>query len=203
MSKEWLKDREQVIENAYFRQRDRELIERLREQGRLERERQALGARLGRSDADPLPAELQRTGFAGEGLALLHLMPLVDVAWADRGITARERALVLALAEGRGVEPGTEPYARLEGWLDRRPDQAVFDAAYEGIRALLAQTDATARASTGAELVAASTRVAQATGGILGMAPISREERECLERIAELLTGEGDADQDAGPPAAE
>jgi len=197
MSREWLKDRESAVENAYFRKKDQELIDRLRERARQESERQALGTRLGRPADDALPAELQRLGFTADTLALLHLVPLVDVAWADRGVTERERALVLALAESRGVAPDTDAYRRLQGWLDRRPEQAVFDTAYEAMRALLARDDPSLRAGTREELVAASTRVAQATGGVLGMAPISREEKACLAHIAELLTagpdsGEGD-----------
>ena len=189
MSKEWLKDRERVLEEEYFRRRDQELISRLREQGRLEKERLVLRDRLG-SDDERLPAALQEAGFSADGLALLHLVPLVDVAWADKGVTARERELVLALAARRGVSRDTPEYRRLEGWLERRPDQQVFEIAYTAIQALLAREDATARQTTRQELVQWTTRVAEATGGILGMRPISREERECLDRIADLVMKE-------------
>ncbi|MDP6581501.1 MAG: hypothetical protein QF681_12670 [Vicinamibacterales bacterium] len=193
MSKEWLKDRERALENEYFRRKDAELIARLREQGRLEQERRALRDQLGSVD-ERLPAELQQAGLTDEGLALLHLVPLVDVAWADKGVTARERDLVLALAARRGVAVDTPEHERLEGWLKRRPDQQVFETAYEAIRTLLEHQETSARNTSRLELVAWTTRVAEATGGILGMLPISREERECLDRIAELITTEpGDA----------
>ncbi len=191
MSKEWLKDRERAIENEYFRRQDQVLIAQLREQGRLERDRQTLRDRLG-TDDDRLPTKLQEAGFSADGLALLHLVPLVDVAWADKGITPRERELVLALAASRGVSPETPEHRRLVGWLERRPDQQTIDTAYAAIQALLAQQETSARATTRLELVASTTRVAEATGGILGMAPVSREERECLDRIAELLSREPD-----------
>ncbi|HJN44494.1 MAG: hypothetical protein QGI10_03835 [Vicinamibacterales bacterium] len=197
MSKEWLNDRERALENEYFRRKDQELIARLREQGRLEQERRALRDQLGSAD-DRLPAELQQAGFTDAGLALLHLIPLVDVAWADKGVTARERDLVLALAARRGVAEDTPEHRRLEGWLKRRPDQQVFETAYEGIRALLAHQETSVRTTTRLELVAWTTRVAEATGGILGMLPISHEERECLDRIAELITTEP---RDAGVAA--
>ena len=187
MSKAWLKDREQALEDEYFHRRDQELIARLREQGRLERDRQVLRSRL-RSADDHLPAELQEAGFTADGLALLHLLPLVDVAWADKGITARERDLVLALAASRGVAQDSPEHRRLGGWLERRPEQEIFDTAYEAIRVLLAQQDEAGRATTRLELLGWSTRVAEATGGILGMAPISGDERDCLDRIADLFT---------------
>ena len=199
MSKEWLKDRERVLEEEYFRRRDQELISRLREQGRLEADRLALRDRLGTED-ERLPAALQDAGFSADGLALLHLVPLVDVAWADKGVTARERELVLALAARRGVSADTPEYRRLEDWLERRPDQQVFETAYTAIQTLLARQDPPARQTTRHELVQWATRVAEATGGILGMLPVSREERECLDRIAELVT---DTPDDAGTPASD
>lgn len=186
MSKEWLQDRERALENEYFRRKDQELIAKLREQGRQERERQALQDRLGSPD-DRLPAALQKAGFRADGLALLHLVPLVDVAWADKGITGRERELVLALAERRGVAPESPDHRQLIDWLARRPDQTTFDTAYAAIQTLLSQQDAKTRATTRIELVQMTTRVAEATGGILGMMPISREERECIDRIFERL----------------
>ena len=179
----------------YFRAKDQELIARLREQGRLERERRQLKDTLGSAD-ERLPGALQQAGFSADGLALLHLVPLVDVAWADKGITARERELVLALAARRGVAEDSPEHERLEGWLDRRPEQSVFDTAYEAIRTLLAHQDVSRRSATKEELVEWTTRVAEATGGILGMVSISRDERECLDRIAEIVTtepGEGGA----------
>lgn len=188
MSKQWLNDRERALENEYFHRWDQELIARLREQGRLEREREELRSRLWNAD-DRLVVELQEAGFTADGLALLHLVPLVDVAWADRGITPRERDLVLALAASRGVAPGSTEHQRLEEWLDRRPEQAIFDTAYEAIRALLGQQDVAGRADSRQELIAWTTRVAEATGGILGMFPISGDERDCLDRIAKLVGG--------------
>lgn len=140
MSKAWLEDRERALEDEYFHRRDQELIARLREQGRLEQERQVLRSRLWSVD-DHLPAELQAAGFTADGLALLHLLPLVDVAWADKGITARERDLVPALATSRGVAQDSPEHRRLEGWLERRPEQEIFDTAYEAIKVLLAQQD--------------------------------------------------------------
>lgn len=189
MSKEWLGDRERALENEYFRRRDQELIQKLREEGRIERERQQIGERLGTVD-DRLPAELQKLGFRADGLALLHLVPLIDVAWADKGVTQRERDLVLALAERRGVTADSPEHHQLVKWLTQRPHQHVFDTAYEAIRTLLAHDTKTGRATTQQELVDMSTQVAEATGGILGMMPVSRGERECLDRISDVLTAQ-------------
>ena len=99
----------------------------------------------------------------------------------------RERQLILALAARRGVAEDTPAYAQLVGWLDRWPDRRFFQTAYSGIRAMLAQEDPQTRAAGERDLIEWSTKIAEATGGILGMMPISREEREVLTRIAGRL----------------
>ena len=116
---EWLKDRERALENEYFRRKDRELIAALREQGRQEKERGELKRRLGVAD-DSLPTDLQAAGFTPDNLALLHLVPLIDVAWAEGGVEARERQLIVALAARRGVTE-TSPFTRSSsvGWTNR------------------------------------------------------------------------------------
>ena len=44
------------------------------------------------------------------------------------------------------------------------------------------------RAETEHDLLEWATKIAEATGGILGMVPACRDERECIKRIAARLT---------------
>ena len=185
--KRFLEDREHALENEYFHRKDRELIERLREEGRKESERQDLEDRLGTHDTAFLKA-LQTAGFTPDNLALLHLVPLVEVAWAEGDVTRRERELILALAARRGVTTDRPAHAQLVGWLDDRPDDAFFETTYEAIRKMLALEDETSRHAAQLDLESWSTKIAEATGGILGMIPISKDERECLRRIAERIS---------------
>ena len=196
-AKEWLRDREQALENEYFRRRDRELIERLREQGRQERERQALEGELGIHD-EAFLSRLQAAGFGPSNLALLHLVPLVEVGWADGELEPRERELILALAESRGITPGSEAHDQLDGWLAMHPGQEFFETTFSAIRMSLDAQDAPTRKHTTDDLVAWCTRIAEATGGILGMMPISHDERECLRHIAAKLDRRPDDGDDDG-----
>jgi hypothetical protein len=185
--KDWLETRERALENEYFRRKDRELIDKLRQQGRKERDRRGLEEQLDTHDPALLDA-LQAEGITPENLALLHLTPLIEVAWAEGEVTPRERELVLALAARRGVEPDTPSYQRLAGWLDQNPGQDFFATATNAIRKMMALQDLGTRDAEKRDLLAWSTRIAEATGGILGMMPISGEERECLRRIASRFT---------------
>ena len=194
MSDEWLGKRERALENEYFRRQDQELIAKLKEQGRRERERLEIEDRLGLHDPE-LVTHLQEIGLSPATLPLLHLIPLIEVAWAEGEVTPRERALIVGLAERRGVQPGDAAHAQLGSWLDQRPEQEFFETALEAIRRTLEIQDPQERRETERDLLAWATRIAEATGGILGMMPISREERECLRRLAEGLP---DADASAG-----
>ena len=113
-SKRFLEDREHALENEHFHRKDQELIERLREEGRRQAERRGLEDRLDTHDAAFLE-RLQAAGFAPDNLALLHLVPLVEVAWSEGEVTSRERKLILAMAARRGVVADGPAYGQLVG----------------------------------------------------------------------------------------
>ena len=187
MMKPWLGDRGHALEEEYFWRKEKELIARLREAARRQKETHNLQELLGTMD-DKLPTELQAVGITPETLALLHLAPLLEVAWAEGAVNARERELILAMAERRGVAPNSPTYERLVGWLDQRPEQELFDRACEGARLLLAGLPPDERNTATKDLVKSCTLVAEAAGGILGMVAISSEEREALAHITGRLT---------------
>ena len=189
MTKQWLGDRGHALEEEYFWRKEKELIARLREQARRQKETHDLQKLLGTRD-DTLPTELRAAGITPETLVLLHLAPLLEVAWAEGEITARERELILAMAERRGVTPESPTHERLVGWLDQRPEPELFDRACEGARLLLAKLQPDERSATTKDLVKNCTLVAEAAGGILGMGAISPEEREALAHITSRLTEE-------------
>src|SRR5688572_4374570 len=70
--------------------------------------------------------ELQALGFTVETIALLPLMPVLQVAWAEGGVSAAERAMIIDLARAREIVPGSEADAQLQEWLDRKPSEATF-----------------------------------------------------------------------------
>ena len=124
MSKDFLGKRGRALEDEYFWKKEQALITRLREEGRRERERRVLKARLNADEA--MLAELQKAGVTPDNLALLHLAPLVEVAWAEGEVTQRERELILALAERRGLGPDDPAFDQLTQWPRRQPGGCVF-----------------------------------------------------------------------------
>ena len=186
--KEWLGDREHALEEEYFWRKEHELVARLREESRRAQARRALGNQLGHA-GEPLVRSLQDAGFTDANLGLLHVVPLVEVAWADGAVSAPERHRILAMAAQHGIQPNTQSGAQLTAWLDERPDEHLFDMAVAAIRFLLHQEkDQDTRTSVANDLVQCCTKVAQATGETLGLVRVSHNERDCLARLRQALT---------------
>lgn len=185
MADDFLGDRRKTHEDEYFRRKDRELVEKMRQAAAAEQARRDLGAKTGMTDPD-LIRELQELGFTPDTVSLLPLVPIVQVAWAEGGISPAERTLLLELARGRGIEAGSAADHKLADWLDRQPSADVFARATRLISAMLA-SDAPPRDLSAEDLVKHCERIAAASGGILGIGRVSAEERAILEQIATQL----------------
>ena len=180
--------RGRALEEDYFRRRDQKLIEKMREKVAAERAQQALGATTGLTDP-VLLEDLQALGFTLETVSLLPLVPVLQVAWAEGGVTAGERELIRKLAEARGIRPGTPADARLTNWLEHRPSDAVFAGAGRLIRAMMESNAEVVDNLSADDLVAYSEKVAAASGGVFGIGRVSGEERALLASIAADLKG--------------
>jgi hypothetical protein len=182
MADDTLHKRGRTLEDDYFRKKDRELIEKLRQTAATEQARQELGRKAGLEDPE-LVKELQDLGFTLDTVGLLPLMPIIQMAWAEGGVTKAERELIVRLGRSRGVEAGGAADRKLTEWLDTRPADDVFARARRLIAAML--DSATAPGELKADdLVKYCEEIASASGGILGIGRISAEERALLASIA-------------------
>ena len=185
-----LAERGRAFEDDYFRKKDRELIEKMRTAAAADQTRQALTSGTGLTDP-ALLAELQALGFAPDTVSLLPLVPLVQMAWAEGGVSEAERDLIFELARSRGIASASAADQQLNGWLENRPSDDVFAGAMRLIRAMLDSGAAPAGVSAD-EVVKHTEEIAAASGGILGIGRISAEERALLERITADLKGPRD-----------
>lgn len=184
-----LADRGRALEEDYFRKKDRELIEKMRAVDAAAKARKDLGASTGLSDPALLD-ELQALGFTPETVPLLPLIPLVRVAWAEGGVSAQERKMVVDLARARGITAGSGADRQLADWLDRQPSEAVFTRAMRLISAVMSGQSANTASLSAEDLVKYCEEIAAASGGLLGIGKVSSEERKLLASIAaELKAG--------------
>jgi hypothetical protein len=178
--------RGKALEDEYFHRKEKDLIEKLRQRAAAEAQRQELSEATGIPDEDILKT-LQEMGYTRETVSLLHLVPLINVAWADGKVTAQEREMILEAASLHGVTGGSAAYLQLTDWLDNRPSEEYFEQALRVVGSILESTPEP-RGWSGDEVLADSIRVAEASGGILGFgSKISDEERAMLERIARAV----------------
>jgi hypothetical protein len=175
-------------EEEYFRRKDRELIERMRQQTAAASARQALETATGIHDAGSLQ-DLEALGFTPQTIALLPLVPVLQVAWAEGGVSSAERELIVNLARSRDIEPGSEADAQLLEWLDRRPAEEMFRKAGRLIAAMLDHPEGTEMQVSADDLMKYCEQIAHASGGIFGFGSVSAEEKSALQQIAAQLKG--------------
>ena len=173
-------------EEDYFRQKDRELLEKMRAAAAADQTRKELGSATGIQDA-ALLQELEGLGFTPNTIALLPLVPVLQVAWAEGGVSAAERTMIVNLARQRGIQAGGTADGMLMEWLDRRPAENTFRQASRLIAAMLDQPAAGGQHLTADELIRYCEQIAAASGGLFGIGKVSAEERTALEQIARGL----------------
>ena len=183
---DFLDDRRRASEEDYFRKKDRELIEKMRQAAAAERDKNEMSARTGLRDPE-LVRDLLELGFTPETISVLPLAPIVQMAWAEEGITPAERTLILRLARERGVAEGSPADRLLSEWMTRKPSDEVFARATRLIRAMLDSGAPDGNQLTADDLIRYSENIAAASGGILGMGKVSADERATLAKIVAAL----------------
>lgn len=129
-------------------------------------------------------------GIRASTLAALTLVPLIEVAWADDRMEAKERDAILAGAEATGLEKESPSYRLLEIWTLERPAPAVVTAWEEFVRQVQHDLEPGERQRFQDRLLAPAKAVAEAAGGFLGLtSKISAEERAVLERMERAVRG--------------
>lgn len=180
-------DRARGLEEEYFRKKEQELIEKLRLSAQATSERRAIGDAIGVTDEKVLD-NLLELGYTRDTVALLHLVPLVQVAWAEGNVSKAERALIMEAAAARGVTKGSAAHKKLVEWLERRPSDSFFQKTLAIIQAILGALPEDKQEGSKRDLVAYCTRIAEASGGILGLgSKIHDAENALLRKIAASL----------------
>jgi ADP-ribose pyrophosphatase YjhB (NUDIX family) len=173
-------------EEEHFRKKDRELIEKLRRADAEARARRALEQETGLHDPAMLE-ELSHLGFTPDTIALLPLVPVLQVAWARAGVSAAERALIVSLARSRGIAAGSAADRQLKDWLEYRPSEDTFHKATRLIAAIIESPEGGAVHVSADELIGYCDKIAHASDGIFGIRRVSHEERAALEEIAATI----------------
>lgn len=184
--KEVFGDRRRALEDEYFHRQERELMEKLRQRGLEDATRRGMSERTGVADEEIL-RDLQALGYTPETVMLLHLVPLLQMAWAEGSVSDSERDLILEAARARGVDKDSAADRQLAAWLTDRPSEELFEKTLRAIGAILQLRSSEERDASEKDLVTRLTAIASASGGILGFGKVSPQEQEMLGRITQAM----------------
>jgi hypothetical protein len=186
--KEFLGDRRRRQEEEYFQRQEQQLIAQLRQRGQGDVTRRRLSEQTGVTSAELLSA-IESLGYTPETAVLLELVPLLQIAWVDGGVSDRERALIIGAARGRGIEAASLADQQLTTWLSTPPSPEFFAGSLRTLAAILRSRPHDQREASQSDLLAWCRAVAAASGGVLGVGKLSQDEQAVLARMGEAFAG--------------
>ena len=120
-------------EDDFFHQRDRALLQALREREEREVMLRELSAAAGIANRDLLE-DLSRAGFEPGTVILLEMAPLVQVAWIDGSLNDKEREQILNIAARKGIAEGSAAWNGLNEWFEARPSEEFLRVKFRALR---------------------------------------------------------------------
>ncbi|MYF04369.1 MAG: hypothetical protein F4230_05110 [Holophagales bacterium] len=188
MTTDALRERGDSLEDAFFRNMDRKLIDDLRAKKEREEQLDELAAASGIAHREVLGALLD-AGMHGEALVAAGLVPLIEVAWSDHAMDAKERDAIMHAARDAGVTRGSTAAELLSAWLERRPGAELLEAWKGYAAALVAELDEADAEAVRGDIMSRAQAVAEAAAGFLGIGSVSRAQRRMLAELAAALGG--------------
>jgi hypothetical protein len=172
-------------EEEYFLRAEAELLEKVRVRAAKEAERKAMGEQHGVEDPEILAA-FEDAGYDRHTVRILHLVPILQIAWVDGEISKAEREEILRLAAARGVVEGSPAHVRLLSWLDAPPSPEFFERTMAILARLIEALPEEREVALQGEIMTSALKVASASGGFLGLgSKVSAEEKALLAHFAE------------------
>jgi hypothetical protein len=176
-------ERRRALEEAFFRDRDAKLLQKLRDELAAMEDRNKLAHVSGIMDENVL-IDLVQAGVQAETLLAMRLVPMVVVAWSDGQIAPEERAAILNAAAAEGIAPGSATHDLLVRWLDQQPDERIVTAWKEYVSAVARMMPAESLTEIKRQMLDRCRRVARARGGLLGYGAISAAEQATIDEFA-------------------
>lgn len=187
-SRDAFQDRAVSLEEGYFRSRDAQMVDKLRNVFETKMAKDDLAKASGITNDEFLSRMLQ-LNIKGEMLTAFKLFPLVEVAWADGSFDSAEAEAVINAAVKQGIPRGSEVLGHLKEWLHKGPTQegrALWKMYASELRKKLSPTEL---ATFRDDMVKHAHSVAQSSGGILNIfLAESSEEKKVIQQLKQDLT---------------
>jgi len=172
------------LEDAFFLQEDKKLIEKLREMEKMKVTLAALKDVSGIHN-ERILKKLIELDVQPQTMSSLSIVPLVMVAWADGAVDEDEKKAVLSAAGDSGVKSGCIEHSIIERWMAHRPGRELLEAWEHYIRGLCEKLSPEEVRLLKDDLLGQARSIAQASGGFLGFGnKVSAEEEAMLKKLA-------------------
>lgn len=190
MSDDAISKYRQELHDAFFQDRDQELLDFLQFEANSIAETDSAKLLSQAGIHDPQVADaLLRAGVTPASMTAFMLLPLVRLAWADAKLQNGEFETLLKAAEDDGITYGTPAYKLLNRWLEERPTEIMLDAWWKYAQALTRELDENSLAAFRNATLGRARRMAESSGGILGLGEkVSESERHVLHDLSNALT---------------
>jgi len=173
----------QELEDSFFAEQDRKLIEKREQLKKLNETKENL-AQVSGIKNDVILEKLVQLDIRPETLAALAVIPLIEVAWADRTVDDKERAVLLENLENQGIPKDSIEFQLVHQWLSHKPSPSLLHAWTHYIEGLCEALAPGEIAALRDELMKNTTALARASGGFLGLGnKISKSEAEMIQKL--------------------
>ncbi|MCX6998340.1 MAG: hypothetical protein NTV49_14960 [Kiritimatiellaeota bacterium] len=182
-----LHGRRKALEDAFFLERDKKLIQQMKEMKKMEETRENLSKVSGITNQHLLQ-KLVDLKVSAETVASISVVPLVEVAWADGKVDEEEKGVILSALISMNFKKGGIDYALVEQWLAHQPPAELLTAWTEYVQGLCQALPVKDREALKKNIMHHAHAVAEAMGGFLGLTSrVSKEEKAMLKKLEQAF----------------
>ena len=177
-----LHNRGKALEEKFFHDKERKIVDALRTQAGRENAREAIAKYTGIKDASVIDG-LVRHGISLETFVAIYIIPMVLVAWADGTIHEEQLEVMHNYLHQKNIKKGSAMFDLWTGWLKGRPTVELEEAWMSFMKAYVTQLEHSERQELKKAILGLSEDVADSAGGLFGLMAISAEEKEVMRRL--------------------
>jgi hypothetical protein len=175
--------RRRKLEDAFFLAQDAKLIEQLRLMEKMKESKEAL-RKVSNIRNDAVLEKLISLHVRPETLVSLGQVPLIEIAWADGAIDAKEREAMLKAVVDAGFDKGSINYTVIESWLTHRPPKSLLSAWIHYAQGLCESLTTEEKQNFRKKIIDRATAIAESSGGFLGLGnKISNAEQKVIHML--------------------
>lgn len=184
MSHNSFDERRTALEEQFFAKHDAQLVAKLKTSAADKATREELQKLTGIANEQLLDA-LAGLQVGGAATLVMSLFPIIEVAWADGVVDAKERAIIASLAQAMGIDEKSPAHGYLTKWLDEKPEPKWHELWAAYTRELAFKLSVNDRQLLKATVLERARAVAEISGGFLGLAfRVSKAEQGVLDKLA-------------------